>query len=429
MRVLVVGGGGREHAILHALSRSPRRPQLYAAPGNGGTGGLAVSVPIAAGEVSSLAAFVRQERIDLTVVGPEEPLVKGLVDALRADGRAVVGPAAAAARLEGSKAFAKAFMERYGIPTAAHRTFGAGEYDAALAYVQRQGAPIVIKADGLAAGKGAVVCMTLAEAREALGAMMRARTLGEAADRVVIEEYMEGEEATIFALCDGARYALLPPAQDHKRIGEGDTGPNTGGMGAYAPAPVATGALLTETARRVVEPVLAGMLHEGAAYTGFLYCGLMVTPEGPRVIEFNCRLGDPEAQAVLPLLQTDFLELMLATAHGELERVPVRAEAGAAACVVLAAPGYPGPYERGALITGLEAAARHALVFHAGTVRDADGAARTAGGRVLGLTGMGEDLPAALQQAYAAVEKVHFDGMQHRRDIGRRGLVHMGVVA
>ncbi len=322
MRILIIGGGGREHALAWALARSPRQPDLFIAPGNAGTAALGRNVAIQPTDIKGLLGFVRQERIDLTVVGPEQPLVEGLADTFEAAGLPVIGPTAQAARLEGSKAFAKAFMARHGVPTAAHRTFGVEQYDEATAYLDAQGAPIVVKASGLAAGKGALVCATRAEAQDALDQIMKTRAFGRAGDEVVVEQYMEGEEASVFALTDGDHYVLLTPAQDHKRIGEGDVGLNTGGMGAYAPAPVVSEALLNRVCREIIEPTLAGMAQEGCPYRGVLSLGLMITPEGPKVVEFNCRLGDPEAQIVLLLLKTDLVKLFQALAEGRLHDVP-----------------------------------------------------------------------------------------------------------
>ena len=427
MHILIVGSGGREHALAWALARSPQQPTLHIAPGNAGTDALGENVPIPASDVDALAAFARQKPMDLVVVGPEVPLVAGLTDRLEDLGIATVGPSAAAARLEGSKAFAKAFMDRYGIPTAAHRTFAADAYDEAVAYVEAQGGPLVVKASGLAAGKGAVVCATTQEALQTLDEMMQQRAFGEAGDEVVVEEFMEGEEASVFAFTDGEHYVILPPAQDHKRAGEGDTGPNTGGMGAYAPAPIMTGRLLTQTCREIIEPVLAGMAAEGHPYRGILYAGLMITSDGLKVVEFNCRLGDPEAQAVLPLLDVDLADVFHKLANGRLAEVTLQARAGAAACVVLASGGYPGAYEKGFPINGLDAAQENgALVFHAGTRRE-EGKVLTSGGRVLGVTGLGGDLRAALDAAYAAAEQIHFEGQQYRRDIGQKGLVRVNV--
>jgi phosphoribosylamine--glycine ligase len=421
MHVLVIGSGGREHALCHALARSPRRSALSCAPGNAGTAALATNVPIAADDLDGLLSFAQEHAVDLTIVGPEAPLVAGLVDRFEAAGLAVVGPTAAAARLEGSKSFANDFMARHGIPTAASRTFTAQQYDAAVAHVESGAFPVVLKADGLAAGKGVHICADADAAREALREILLDAAYGEAGARVVVEEFMEGEEASVFALTDGTDYVLLCPAQDHKRIGEGDTGPNTGGMGAYAPAPVVTSSVLHAVEERIVQPVLEGMADEETPYRGVLYCGLMITDEGPKVVEFNCRFGDPEAQVVLPLLASDALDLFEAIAAGRLGEADVTMADGAAACVVLASEGYPGPYEKGKLIRGLGEVPEDVVVFHAGTA-ERDGEIVTAGGRVLGVTGFGDELHAALDAAYAGVDAIHFDGVQVRRDIGQKGL-------
>jgi phosphoribosylamine---glycine ligase len=428
MRILVIGSGGREHAIGHALARSPRRPELFFAPGNPGTAALGHNIAIPATDDSAMLEMARDRRIELTIVGPEVPLVRGIVDRFEAEGLRIVGPTAAAARLEGSKAFSKDFMQRNGIPTAAYRTFRSDEYDAAEAYLRETGAPIVLKASGLAGGKGAVVCETLEHARETLDAMLLDHSFGEAGDEVVIEEFMEGEEASVFILTDGEQYLLLPPAQDHKRVGEGDTGPNTGGMGAYAPAPVMTARMMNRACREVIEPTLAGMMAEGAPYRGILYVGLMITADGPRVVEYNCRLGDPEAQVVLPMLETDFVDVFERIADRRLGGISMRTSAGAAATVVLASSGYPGTYETGHEIENLKAAAAMpgVIVFHAGT-RVEEGRTLTAGGRVLNVTGIGDDLPEALRRAYAAADAISFTGKYFRRDIGHRALEREGA--
>lgn len=421
MHVLVVGGGGREHALCHALARSPRLSRLSCAPGNAGTAAIARNVPLAATDRRGLIQFCEDEGVDLVVVGPEAPLVKGIAEELEAEGFAVVGPSAAAAQLEGSKAFAKGFMERHGIPTAASKTYTEAEYAAAEAHAAAGPFPLVLKADGLAAGKGVVIAEDADQARAALREMLVEGAFGKAGSRVVIEAFLEGEEASIFVLSDGRDYVVLPPAQDHKRIGEGDTGPNTGGMGAYAPAPVVTPDVLRAVEEQVIVPTLHGMMEEGRPYCGILYVGLMITADGPQVIEYNCRLGDPEAQVVLPLLETDPLDLFEAVARTRLREVEVRFSEGTAACVVLASEGYPGTYRQGVPIEGLDAVPDDVLVFHAGTT-EKEGGVITAGGRVLSVTGLGPDLQTALDRAYAGADAIHFEGVQLRRDIGQKGL-------
>ena len=428
MHILVVGGGGREHALCHAFAHSPSQPTVLCAPGNPGTALVAENVAVAADDVPGLVALARSRAVDLVVVGPEGPLVAGLADELEAAGIAVVGPSAAAAQLEGSKAFAKAFMARHRIPTAAYAVFS--ERGDARRYAQTARLPLVLKADGLAAGKGVLICETRSEATAGIDAMLDDGAFGAAGATVVIEEFMLGEEASVFALCDGADYVLLAPAQDHKRAFDGDAGPNTGGMGAYAPAPVATAEVLRRTEEEVIRPVLAGMAAEGTPYRGVLYVGLMIGPDGRlRVVEFNCRLGDPEAQVVLPLIASDVAELFGAAAHGRLAGHAVEHREGAAAAVVVVAGGYPGAYPTGIPISGLAAATaqQDALVFHAGTARDASGALVTSGGRVLAVTGLGATLREALARAYQGVAPVTFSGARHRTDIGRRGLERLAA--
>lgn len=412
MRILVVGGGGREHALLDALARSPRRPMLFVAPGNAGTAALAEAVPVAGDDVDGLAQAARRLAVDLVVVGPEAPLVAGLVDRLDAEGVPVVGPTAAAARLEGSKAFAKETMARFDVPTAAYRSFERASD--ARATVEAHALPVVLKADGLAGGKGVVVAATHDEARGALDAMADAP--------LVVEAFLDGEEASVFVVTDGESYRLLPAAQDHKRLLDGDAGPNTGGMGAYAPAPAVTPEILAAVEARIVRPMLDGMRADGTPYRGILYVGLMLTASGPQVVEFNCRLGDPEAQAVLPLLASDAVDLFEAVAHRRLAGVEIAVHDGACACVVLASAGYPGAVETGRVIAGADAEIPGATLYHAATARDADGRLVTAGGRVLGAVGRGDTLADALAAAYALADAVDFDGKTIRRDIGARGL-------
>ncbi len=427
MRILIIGGGGREHALGYILAKDPSRPDLFFAPGNAGTADLGTNVDLVDGDDINLLAFIRKESIDLVIVGPEAPLVRGIANTLEKEGVLVVGPTASAARLEGSKSFSKDFMIRHGIPTAKHRTFHRSRYDEARAYIETEGAPIVLKASGLAGGKGAVVCRTLPEAIATLDAIFRTDVFGSAGDELVVEEFMVGEEASIFALCDGNTYSLLLPAQDHKAIGENDTGPNTGGMGAYTPAPIVDHGMLAEVERLVIEPTLRGMEAEGCPYKGVLFVGLMITDEGPRVIEYNCRLGDPEAQVVLPMLETSAVEMITAIANGELSQITLRNRPGAAATVVLASGGYPGAYQTGHEITGLDRAAEvdGVTVFHSGTRIDERGRILTAGGRVLSVTAIGETLDQALERAYSAADLISFEGKYARRDIGRKGLARI----
>jgi phosphoribosylamine--glycine ligase len=424
MRILVIGNGGREHAIAWYLTKSAEPVEIFIAPGNAGTDELGINVDIDAADVDALLAYAERSEIDLTIVGPEKPLVKGIVDRFEKRGFAIVGPTAAAARLEGSKAFSKTFMARHGIPTADHRTFEASQLAEAITFVEESGAPIVIKASGLAAGKGAIVCGTVEEARGAIERILRDREFGAAGDVVVVESFMKGEEVSVFALTDGRNYVLLPPIQDHKQVGEGDTGPNTGGMGAYGPAPVMTAELLDRVRAEIIEPTIKGMEEEGHPYRGVLYCGLMITARGPMVVEYNCRLGDPEAQVLLPMLENDPVELFEAIGRRRLGSTLLKHRPGAAACVVLASGGYPGQYQNGMRIDGLDEASEtdNVLIFHAGTALDGEGRLVTNGGRVLGVTATGSTLSHALDSAYAAADRIHFDGIQFRRDIGRKGL-------
>jgi phosphoribosylamine--glycine ligase len=424
MRILLLGSGGREHALAKALANSPQRPAVFVAPGNPGTTRVATNAALDLADHDALVDFAARKGIHLTVVGPEQPLVDGVVDRFVAAGLPIVGPTAAAAQLEGSKAFAKAFMAKYGIPTARHRTFESTARDEAAAYLRDVGAPVVVKASGLAGGKGAIVCHSTEDALDALDRIAADRAFGAAGDKVVIEDFMEGEEASVFALTDGEHYVLMAPSQDHKALGEGGTGPNTGGMGAYAPAPVVTGGLLTRVCRHIIEPTLAGMQARGTPYKGMLYVGLMITEEGPKVVEFNCRLGDPEAQVVLPLVASDLAEAFQKLAAGRLREVRMRGSDRHAACVVLVSEGYPRSYATGFPITGVDAAEamEGVSVLHAGTARRPDGTLVTDGGRVLGVVGIGGALRTALDRAYAGADAIAFEGKTLRRDIGHLAL-------
>jgi phosphoribosylamine--glycine ligase len=419
MNVLVIGGGGREHALVWKLSQSPLVETVYCAPGNPGMVGVEA---VASTDIETLCAFATDHRVGLTMVGPEAPLCAGIVDAFRSRGLRIFGPDRQAAQLEGSKAYAKAFMEKYGLPTAACGVFH--EAQPALDYVRAQGAPIVVKADGLAAGKGVVVAMTLAEAEAAIRACFDG-AFGDAGKTVLVEECLIGEEASILALTDGKTFAPLASSQDHKRIGDGDTGPNTGGMGAYSPAPVVTEALWETIRRDILAPFVEGCRREGLDYRGVIYAGIMVTAQGPKLLEFNVRFGDPETQAVLMRLDSDLAEALVATADGQLDQVQLRWSPEPAVCVVMAAGGYPGAYAKGMEITGLDAAAASgAVVFHAGTARNAAGRIVTHGGRVLGVTARATSLRAAVDKAYQAVGCIHWDGAYCRHDIAHRALEH-----
>ncbi|HLP16391.1 MAG TPA: phosphoribosylamine--glycine ligase [Bacteroidota bacterium] len=427
MNVLVIGSGGREHALAWKLKQSPRVTKLFCAPGNPGITSVAECVPIESDDLDALYHFARTQKIDLTVVGPEVPLVKGIVDLFEAGGLPIFGPSKAAAALEGSKVFAKHFMKRYGIPTARYETFDRSRKEEARRYILAHPAPVVLKADGLAAGKGAVVCRSTSEALGVLDDMFSGVAIGEAGSSIVVEEFMTGEEASIFVFTDGTQYGLLEPAQDHKQIFDGDKGKNTGGMGAFAPARVASADVIRRVEKEIIEPVLAGMRNEGRPYRGCLYVGIMLTPEGPKVVEFNCRLGDPEAQVVLPLIDGDLAEILSACASRTAHTIAIRSHDAAAVCVVLASGGYPDAYVKGKEIHGLETINPEdgVIVFHAGT-KSANGAIVTSGGRVLGVTaiGYGHELEETIRSAYAAVKKITFDGAYYRSDIGRKGLLH-----
>ena len=419
MRVLLVGSGGREHALAAAIAASPRLAKLWCAPGNAGIAELAACVPIAPEDVGAVVAFARDNAVDLVVVGPEAPLVAGLADACADAGIACFGPTAAAARLEGSKSFAKQICAEAGVPTAAAAAFD--DPEAAVAHVHARGAPIVVKADGLAAGKGVVVAETVAEAEQAIVAMMRGRVHGAAGARVVIEERLVGEEVSFFALCDGERAIPFGAASDHKRAGDGDSGPNTGGMGAYSPSARFTPALEAEVMARIVHPTIAAMARRGAPFRGVLFCGLMLTAEGPRLIEFNVRFGDPECQALMLRAEGDVLAALDACARGRLWEVTLRLRNDASVVVVLAARGYPGAYARGSVIAGVEEAASlpGVRVFHAGT-RRVNGRLIADGGRVLGIGATGRTVAEARARAYAAVDVIRWPQGFCRRDIAAR---------
>ncbi|EKE71560.1 phosphoribosylamine--glycine ligase [Oceanibaculum indicum] len=422
MKILLVGSGGREHALAWALSASPLCDTLYCAPGNAGIAQLAECVPVAAEDIEGVVRFATDNAIDFVVVGPEAPLVAGLVDALDAAGIKSFGPRRAAAALEGSKGFMKDFCARHNIPTAAYGRFT--NIEQAKDFVHQQGAPIVVKADGLAAGKGVVVAMTEWEAMDAIDMMMADKAFGSAGAELVIEEFMQGEEASFFALADGETAIPFGNAQDHKRVGDGDTGPNTGGMGAYSPAPIVDKAMAARIMAEIILPTVAGMKAEGYPFTGVLYAGLMITETGPRLIEYNVRFGDPECQVLMMRLKSDILPALLATADRQLGHFDLRWHDEPAMCVVMASNGYPGSYKKGTEIRGLEALpdANDLVVFHAGTARDEAYRLVATGGRVLGVTALGKDLAVAQKNAYDAIARIDWPEGFYRRDIGWRAL-------
>jgi phosphoribosylamine--glycine ligase len=422
MKILVVGSGGREHALAWKLAQSERVQMVYVAPGNGGTARdvRLQNVPITG--LEQLADFVVSENISVTVVGPETPLAGGIVNLFRARGLKIFGPTKEAAQLESSKDFAKAFMKRHGIPTAEYETFS--DVQQAHAYVNAKGAPIVIKADGLAAGKGVVVAMTLDEAHQAVDHMLADNRFGDAGARIVIEEFLAGEEASFIVMCDGKNVLPLATSQDHKRLQDNDQGPNTGGMGAYSPAPIVTPAMHARVMREIINPTIQGMAKDGIPFTGFLYAGLMIDAAGnPKTLEFNCRMGDPETQPIMARLKTDLLGVMEHAVAGTLDAVELEWDRRTAVGVVLAAAGYPDAPVKGAVIEGIPAETPESVTFHAGTAEQ-DGALLASGGRVLCVVGLGDSIKMAQKQAYDSVDKVHFEGMQFRRDIGWRGLKH-----
>ena len=414
MKVLVVGSGGREHAIVWALSKSPRVTELYCAPGNAGIAALATCVPVGATDVETMVSWAVEHQMDFVVVAPDDPLALGMVDALEAAGIPAFGPRKDAAVIEASKAFSKELMRKYHIPTAKYATFT--DMDQAIAYIHDQGAPIVVKADGLALGKGVTVAATEEEAVEAVRAMMADNKFGASGSTVVIEECMTGPEVTVLCFADGEHISPMPSSQDHKRAYDGNQGPNTGGMGAITPAPCYTPEIAQRCVKEIFEPTMAAMKAEGRPFQGVLYFGLMLTAEGPKVVEYNARFGDPECQALLMRLDTDLMDIFEACVKGTLDQVDIRWKREAACCLVLASGGYPLSYEKGKVIEGLDQVA-DAVVFHAGTA-EKDGRIVTNGGRVLGVTALGEDLEAAIRNAYQAAQPIHFDLMHFRTDIG-----------
>jgi phosphoribosylamine--glycine ligase len=430
MKLLVVGSGGREHALVWKLRQSPQVEKVFCAPGNAGIANLATCIPVKPTDMKGLLKFAQEEKIDLTVVGSEQPLVDGIVDVFEAQGMNIFGPSKAAAQLEGSKVFSKNFMLRHHIPTAAYRSFAATAVDDAKKYIATLEPPLVVKADGLAAGKGVLICKSHQEAALALDDIIVHRAFGAAGNHIVIEEFLEGEEASIFILTDGEHFALLASAQDHKRILDNDLGKNTGGMGAYAPAPLVTSELLQRIIHEAVQPTLDGMRKEGMPYRGCLYVGLMMTRDGPKVLEYNCRFGDPETQVVVPLIDGDLAEIFYAIAQRRFDASIAKLHSATAVCVVMASHGYPDDYQIGKQIFGLEniKAEDGVVVFHAGTKLDGNTVV-TSGGRVLGVTAVGftHELEQTIQNAYRAVDKITFDGAYYRSDIGKKALIRLNA--
>ncbi len=420
MNILVLGGGGREHALVWKINQSPQVKKIYCIPGNAGIEQLAECHQLSLNDFPALVDFVDKFKIDLTVVGPEQPLVEGIVGYFEARNLPIFGPLRSAAQLEGSKVFSKNFMKRHGIPTAHYAVFSNSSQ--ALDYLKKvPESKIVIKADGLAAGKGSIVCADKNEAADAIRSMLVNHVFKDAGNQIVIEEFMDGEEASLFVISDGKDYKVLSPAQDFKRALNGDGGKNTGGMGSYAPTPFLSPQNYQRALSEVVEPVLEGLASERIIYKGVLYCGLMLTPEGPRVVEFNCRFGDPETQVVLPLLETDLVEILQSAVQGVIVNQDIQLKKQHAVCVIAASGGYPDAYEKGKVIAGLDQPGNQALVFHAGTVRRND-QILTNGGRVLGVTGIGSDLKTAVKQAYDTLGHIHFDKMHYRKDIAAKAL-------
>ena len=424
MKVLVVGSGGREHALVWKIAQSPKVSKVYCAPGNAGISEQATLVSIQANDLNRLLEFALKEKIDLTVVGPEDPLTRGIVDLFESKGLLIFGASKKAAEIEGSKAFAKEMMKKYHIPTASYEIFD--HRNEAVKYIRNQGAPIVVKADGLAAGKGVIVCKTVEEAIHSVDQIMVEKIFGNAGNRVVVEEYLVGEEASYIAFTDGKTILPMASSQDHKPILDGDQGPNTGGMGAYSPAPVVTDEVHEKIVEKILRPVIYGMGEEGRPYKGVLYAGLMIHEGHPKVLEFNARFGDPETQPVLMRMKGDIVPILEACMKGTLSQHKIEWDSRASVCVVMASKGYPGDYEKGKIIEGLKEVSRmeRVFVFHAGTTL-IDGQIMTNGGRVLGVAGLGEDIPRAIERAYQAVKKISWDGVHYRTDIGQKALCRL----
>ena len=420
MRVLVIGSGGREHALVWKIKQSPKVEKIFCAPGNAGTSEFADNIPIAADDIEGLLQFAMKKEIGLTVVGPEQPLVMGIVDRFEIKGLRIFGPSASAAELEGSKSFSKDIMQKYGLPTAEYKIFTSAE--SATKYIQAKNCPLVVKADGLAAGKGVLLCRSSREALVAVDTIMRQRLFGEAGDQIVVEEFLEGQEISVLAFSDGQTVLLMDSAQDHKSVYDGDIGPNTGGMGAYSPAPVFTKIMQQKVRDKIMLPMVRAMQQEGRIYKGILYAGLMLTKTGPQILEFNARFGDPETQPLMVRMDTDIIPLFEACIDGTLGQCQVNWKNKSSVCVVMTAEGYPGTYQKGEIISGLQSAnsTPEVVVFHAGT-KEQDGKVLTNGGRVLGVTATGANTESAIQKAYDAVSKVNWRGVHYRKDIGSRG--------
>lgn len=421
MKILVIGSGGREHTLVWKLAQSPRVSKIYCAPGNAGTGQIAENINIASEDVMGLREFALHNQIDLTVVGPEGPLVLGIVDEFQSHGLKIFGPDKKASILEGSKVFSKKLMQKYNIPTADFLSFT--DEAEAKKFIKKVGAPVVVKADGLAAGKGVIVCQTEAEAERAVDRILREKEFGEAGSEVIVEECLVGEEASILCFTDGKTIIPMASAQDHKRVNDNDEGSNTGGMGAYSPAPIVTAELIEKVTREILKPTISGMEAEGHPYKGILYVGLMLTKDGPKVLEYNCRFGDPETQCIIPRMKTDLIDVMLKVLSSELSAVSLEWDPRPAVCIVAAAGGYPGSYQKGIEINGLEKARQvdDVIIFHAGT-KEKDGKIVTSGGRVLGVVGIGETIRHAIDRAYLAIKLIDFKDMHYRKDIGRKAL-------